>query len=72
MTKILFAVNEHPSEAFAIKVAKLTKRILEAEGHEVVWHKVKPEDTALGTLLKAKKGKKFSDGELDKISKRAR
>ncbi len=72
MAKILFAVNEHPDEAFAISVAKITKKILETAGHEVVWHKVKAKDTALGALLKAKKGKKFTDAELDKISKKAR
>lgn len=62
MTRILFVVNMHPNEAFAISVANQTARQLQKKrlqtikipekptGDEVILAKVKPEDTLLGRI----------------------
>lgn len=69
MTRLLFIVNEHPDEAFAISAARETARQLqsqgfrlftlgkdsipaEPQGNEIVWAKVRPEDTLLGTVIR--------------------
>ncbi|MDP2973542.1 MAG: hypothetical protein Q8N60_00680 [Candidatus Diapherotrites archaeon] len=52
MAKILFIVNEHPTEAFAISVAREAAERLRAAGHTVVRKKVKFKDTLLGWILK--------------------
>ena len=66
MAKILFIVNEHPCEAYAITVARETAKLLRGQGHTVIWKKIKPTDSALGAILKSKK-KQFSEKELDYI-----
>jgi hypothetical protein len=52
MAKILFIVNEHPNEAFAISVARETAKRLKAAGREIVWVKTGIKDTLLGRALK--------------------
>lgn len=66
MARILFIVNEHPSEAFATSVASKTAKLLRKEGHTVIWKKFKPKETMLGAVLKSPEGKKFSGEELEK------
>jgi len=67
MARILFIVNEHLDEAFAISVARETAKLLKKAGHVVIWRKFKPEETALGAILKSKKGTKFSKDKLERI-----
>jgi hypothetical protein len=67
MARILFIVNEHLTEAFAIAVARETAKLLRAKGHTVLWRKFKPEDTVLGTIIKSAEGKKFSRKKLEEI-----
>lgn len=52
MARILFIVNEHPNEAFAISVAKEAAKRLRAGGHNVIMEKIRPEETMLGRVLK--------------------
>ncbi len=52
MAKILFIVNDHPNEAFAISVAREAAKRLRADGHEIVWKMTNPKDTVLGKVLK--------------------
>jgi len=51
MAKILFIVNEHPNEAFAISVARETEKILKETGNEVVWYKIPFKETVLGKVM---------------------
>ena len=64
MAKILFIVNEHASEPFAISVAIRTKKLLEAAGHKVIWQKVRARDTYIGRTLLTKGKKKIGEREL--------
>ncbi len=52
MAKILFIVNVHPTESFAMVVAKRVKEILEKQGHEIIWKKIAFENTGLAKALK--------------------
>lgn len=67
MAKIMFIVNEHPNEAFAITVARKTAEILRKKGNEILWHKVEPEHTILGKVSKTTK--KIELGSTDSYSK---
>ena len=57
MAKIIFVVNAHPDEAFAIGVARRTAKLMQAEGHEVIWVKAPFAISGMGRVLQAKKGK---------------
>lgn len=65
MARILFVVNQHPNEAFAITVARETAKLLRKAGHEIIWKKFKAEETMLGTALK--KGKKIESKKITNI-----
>ncbi|GEM_PF-2810770 len=54
MARILFIVNDHPNEAFAITVAKRTAEQLKAAGQELIWVKVPAEETLLGRVIRGK------------------
>lgn len=69
MARILLVVNQHPSEAFAISVARETANTLKAGGHTVILAKTTPENTMLGAILKSAKPKKFTEADLKKIEK---
>jgi hypothetical protein len=52
MAKILFIVNDHPNEAFAISVAREAAKWLRKAGHNMIWEMTDPNDTVLGKVLK--------------------
>jgi hypothetical protein len=51
MARILFIVNEHPTEAFEIAVARETKKLLKREGHQVVLSPLRLKETSLGAIF---------------------
>jgi len=51
MAKLLFIVNEHPNEAYAISAARETAKMLKQTGNEIVWHKVPFKETVLGKVM---------------------
>jgi len=57
MARILFVVNEHANEPFAIPVARETAKLLRAKGHTVFVRKTPKNVTSLGILLGAEKMK---------------
>jgi hypothetical protein len=66
--KVLFIVNEHPNEAFAIIVARETAKLLRKVGYTVDWKKINAKDTVLGAILKSGKERKFSEADLYHIN----
>lgn len=77
MTRLLFIVNEHPNEAFAISAARETAKKLgfrlivadsktilpRAKGNEIVWYKVRPEETLMGRVVRHRGGQKIGEKE---------
>ncbi len=61
MARVLFIVNEHPNEAFAISVARETAKLVRAAGHTVAWRKVPREATYLGVILDADRALSHED-----------
>ena len=61
MAKILFIVNEHKNEAFAMPVARATAKQLRKEGHEVLWRKIKPKERTPRVLSE------YSGGKVDVV-----
>jgi len=64
MARILFVVNEHPTEAFSIPVARETAKLLRKAGHTITFKKFSPEDSAFGVLLKNTERGKFVKKEV--------
>ncbi|MEK6923673.1 MAG: hypothetical protein AABW54_00345 [Candidatus Micrarchaeota archaeon] len=52
MARIMLIANEHPNEAFAIRVAKEVERHLKNAGHDVKFHKFPYAKTPLGQAVK--------------------
>jgi len=67
MARIVFVVNQHPTEAFSASVAVETAKHLRKAGHEIVWEKIKPGETMLGAVLRPRGKKKFSERKLTDI-----
>ena len=65
MPRILFVVNEHPNEAFAISVARETAKLLRAKGQEIIWKKFPFRETMLGRALKEDAAKVIFPAFLD-------